>query len=152
MLLKAIHAQECKTSAKEKAKQVADKLLEMKLTSAAKKVEDGIEEPLAYMDFTSQHWTRIRTNNTIERLNREIKLRTRAIGAFPDGQSVLMLVCARLRHVAGTQWGTKRYCIQIVISITVYPDPIRVTDVLFVIRIDLCILIRYKITKSVSTS
>ena len=109
MLLKAIHAQECKTSAKEKAKQVADKLREMKLTSAAKKVEDGIEETLTYMDFPSQHWTRIRTNNTIERLNREIKRRTRAIGAFPDGQSALMLVCARLRHVAGTQWGTKRY-------------------------------------------
>jgi len=31
------------------------------------------------------------------------------IGAFPDGQSALMLVCARLRHVAGTQWGNKRY-------------------------------------------
>ncbi|SHO48703.1 IS256 family transposase [Anaerocolumna xylanovorans] len=111
MLLKAIHAQECKTSAKEKAKQVADKLREMKLTSAAKKVEDGIDETLTYMDFPSQHWTRIRTNNTIERLNREIKRRTRAIGAFPDGQSALMLVCARLRHVAGTQWGTKRYMI-----------------------------------------
>jgi transposase-like protein len=109
MLLKAIHAQECKASAKEKAKQVADKLREMKLASAAKKVEDGIEETLTYMDFPSQHWTRIRTNNTIERLNREIKRRTRAIGAFPDGQSALMLVCARLRHVAGTQWGTKRY-------------------------------------------
>jgi transposase-like protein len=109
MLLKAIHAQECKTSAKEMAEQVADKLRKMKLASAAKKVEDGIEETLTYMDFPSQHWTRIRTNNTIERLNREIKRRTRAIGAFPDGQSALMLVCARLRHVAGTQWGTKRY-------------------------------------------
>lgn len=109
MLLKAIHAQECKASANEKAEQVADKLRKMKLASAAKKVEDGIEETLTYMDFPSQHWTRIRTNNTIERLNREIKRRTRAIGAFPDGQSALMLVCARLRHVAGTQWGTKRY-------------------------------------------
>lgn len=85
------------------------KLREMKLSSAAKKLEDGIDETLTYMDFPTQHWTRIRTNNTIERLNREIKHRTRAIGAFPDGQSALMLVCARLRHVAGTQWGSKRY-------------------------------------------
>lgn len=74
-----------------------------------KKLQDGIEETLTYMDFSTQHWTRIRTNNTIERLNREIKRRTKAIGAFPDGQSALMLVCARLRHVAGTQWGTRRY-------------------------------------------
>lgn len=81
----------------------------MKLSSAAKKLEDGIDETLTYMDFPSQHWTRIRTNNTIERLNREIKRRTKAIGAFPDGQSALMLVCARLRHVAGTQWGVKLY-------------------------------------------
>ena len=77
----------------------------MKLSSAAKKLQDGIEETLTYMDFPTQHWTRIRTNNTIERLNREIKRRTKAIGAFPDVQ----LACARLRHVAGTQWGTRRY-------------------------------------------
>ena len=109
MMLKAIHAQECKAAAREKAAQVAEKLREMKLSAAAKKLEDGIEETLTYMDFPSQHWNRIRTNNTIERLNREIKRRTKAIGAFPDGQSALMLVCARLRHVAGTQWGAKRY-------------------------------------------
>ena len=55
------------------------------------------------------HWTRIRTNNVIERLNREIRRRTRVVGSFPDGNSALMLVCARLRHVAGTQWGNKKY-------------------------------------------
>lgn len=109
MMLKAIHAQESKEAAREKARQVTAKLQEMKLDAAAKKLEDGIEETLTYMDFPTQHWTRIRTNNTIERLNREIKRRTKAIGAFPDGQSALMLVCARLRHVAGTQWGAKRY-------------------------------------------
>lgn len=109
MMLKAIHSQESKEAAREKAAQVAEKLKEMKLSAAAKKLQDGIEETLTYMDFPTQHWSRIRTNNTIERLNREIKRRTKAIGAFPDGQSALMLVCARLRHVAGTQWGAKRY-------------------------------------------
>ena len=81
----------------------------MKLKEAAKKVEDGIEETLTYCDFPSEHWTRIRTNNMIERLNREIRRRTRVVGTFPDGNSALMLVCARLRHVAGTQWGNKKY-------------------------------------------
>ena len=71
--------------------------------------EDGIEETLAYCDFPSEHWSRIRTNNVIERLNREIRRRTRVVGSFPDGNSALMLVCARLRHVAGTQWGNKKY-------------------------------------------
>ncbi len=81
----------------------------MKLSKAAQKVQDSIEETLTYMEFPSQHWLRIRTNNTLERVNREIKRRTRTIGAFPDGNSALMLVCARLRHVAGSEWGTKRY-------------------------------------------
>ena len=45
----------------------------------------------------------------IERLNREIRRRTRVVGTFPDGNSALMLVCARLHHVAGAQWGSKKY-------------------------------------------
>ena len=108
-MLKAIHAQESKAAAREKAKQVAVTLREMKLKEAAKKVEDSIEETLTYMDFPYEHWLRIRTNNVIERLNREIRRRTRVVGTFPDGNSALMLVCARLRHVAGTQWGNKKY-------------------------------------------
>lgn len=71
-------------------------------------VETGIEETLTYCDFPSEHWTKIRTNNVIERMNREIRRRTRVVGAFPDGNSALMLVCARLRHVAGTQWGRQK--------------------------------------------
>jgi hypothetical protein len=31
------------------------------------------------------------------------------VGAFPDGNSALMLVSARLRHIAGTKWGTRKY-------------------------------------------
>ena len=108
-MLKAIHSQESKKAAREKAKAVVEELRSMKLKEAAKKVEDGIEETLTYCDFPSEHWTRIRTNNVIERLNREIRRRTRVVGSFPDGNSALMLVCARLRHVAGTQWGNKKY-------------------------------------------
>ena len=108
-MLKAIHAQESKEACREKAKTVVEELKAMKLKEAAKKVEDGIEETLTYCDFPDEHWTRIRTNNAIERLNREIRRRTRVVGCFPDGNSALMLVCARLRHVAGTQWGNKKY-------------------------------------------
>ena len=108
-MLKAIHAQESKAAAREKARQVVQDLREMKLPEAAKKVEVSMEETLSYMDFPYEHWQRIRTNNVIERLNREIRRRTRVVGTFPDGNSALMLVCARLRHVAGTQWGNKLY-------------------------------------------
>lgn len=108
-MLKAIHAQEDKTSAMEKAKAVAEKLREMKLKEAAEKVEKGVLETLAYMDFPREHWTKIHSNNAIERLNREIRRRTRVVGTFPDGHSALMLVCARLRHMEGSRWGTVPY-------------------------------------------
>ena len=108
-LLKAIHAQECKKASREKAKAVVAEPRAMKLKETAKKVEDGIDEALTYCDFPSEHWMRIRANNVIERLNREIRRRTRVAGTFPDGNSALMLVCARLRHVAGTQCGNKKY-------------------------------------------
>ena len=108
-MLKAIHAQEDKEAARERAAAVAAKLREMKLREAADKVEKGIEETLTYMDFPATHWTKLRTTNVLERLNREIRRRTKVVGTFPDGHSALMLVCARLRHVVSTVWGTKRY-------------------------------------------
>ena len=108
-MLKAIHAQESKKAAREKAKVVVEELRSMKLKEAAKKVEDGIEETLTHCEFPFEHWTGIRTNDVIERLNRDIRRRTRVVGSFPDGNSALMLVCARLRHGAGTQWGNKKY-------------------------------------------
>ena len=44
-----------------------------------------------------------------DRLMREIRRRTRVVGAFPDGESCLNLAAARLRHIASTDWSTKRY-------------------------------------------
>ena len=108
-MLKAIHAQEDRQAAKEKAPQVVEKLRAMKLAKAAEIVENGIEETLSYYALPPEHWRCLRTNNPLERLMREIRRRTRVVGAFPDGKSALMLVAARLRHVAGTRWGTKRY-------------------------------------------
>ena len=96
-------------AAREKARAVIAELREMKLKEAAKKVEDGIEETLTYCDFPPEHWTRIRTNNVMERLNREIRRRTRVVGTFPDGKSALMLVTARLKYVAESEWGSRRY-------------------------------------------
>ncbi len=108
-MLKAIHAQEDKVAALDKLEDVVDKLKEMKLFEAAKKVEETGKETLVYMDFPREHWRRIRTNNAMERLNREIRRRTRTVGAFPDGQSALMLVCARLRYMQDSLWGQKTY-------------------------------------------
>jgi putative transposase len=94
-MLKAIHAGEDLAAAREKA--------------PAELVEVAVEETLSYYAFPEEHWRRIRTNNPLERILREIRRRTRVVGAFPDGQSALNLAAARLRHIAGTAWSTKRY-------------------------------------------
>ena len=109
MMLKAIHAQESHEAATTKVSAVVAQLREMKLGKAASLVESAIGETLTYYRYPHQHWVRIRTNNPMERIMREIRRRTRVVGAFPDGQSALMLVAARLRHIAGTKWGTRRY-------------------------------------------
>jgi len=109
MMLKAIHASEDRQAAQEKAQAVIKKLEAQKLRQAASKVKESIHETLTYYDFPSAHWRRIRTNNPLERILREVRRRTRVVGAFPDGNSALMLVASRLRHIAGTRWGTRRY-------------------------------------------
>lgn len=108
-MLKAIHAQEDAAAARQKGQDVAMKLEAMRLSKAAEIVRLGVHETLSYMEFPREHWRRIKTNNPIERMNREIRRRTRVVGNFPDGHSALMLVCARLRHMSGTKWGQKRY-------------------------------------------
>lgn len=67
-MLKAIHA------------------VESREASAAKVVRDGYAETLAYCGMPREHWRRIRTNNAIERLNREIRRRTRVVGTFSRRQ------------------------------------------------------------------
>ncbi len=108
-MLKAIHAQEDRQAARDKANLVADKLDTMRLSQASMIVREGVDETLSYMAFPREHWTRIRTNNVLERIMREIRRRTRVVGNFPDGKSAVMLVAARLRHIAGTRWGKRVY-------------------------------------------
>jgi len=81
----------------------------MKLKGAAELLEEGAVETVSYYAFPSEHWRHIKTNNPLERILREVRRRTRVVGSFPDGHSALMLVAARLRHIAGTKWGTKKY-------------------------------------------
>ncbi len=107
--LKAVFSQEDQAASLKKAEEIAQRLRETKLKGAATTLENGIREALTYTEFPHEHWTRIRSNNGIERINREIRRRTNAVGCFPDGNSALMLVCARLRHVSASAWGTKKY-------------------------------------------
>ena len=105
----SIHASEDLEAARGKALAVLAKLREMILGKPAEALENGVEETLRYMSFLTEHWRILRTNNPLERVIREILRRTRVVGSFSDGNNALMLVAARVRHIARTKWGSKRY-------------------------------------------
>ena len=108
-MLKAIHAQESRQAAQEKTDVVIVELRRQRLTRAAKLIEESIGETLTYYAFPDGHWRKIRTNNPLERIMKEIRRRTKIVGAFPDGQSCLNLAAARLRHIASSHWCTRKY-------------------------------------------
>ena len=110
--LKAIHAQESLGAGLRKAEEVARELETSRLADAAKVIREGVAETLAYARFPMGHWRRVRTNNGIERLNREVKRRANAVGSFPDGRSAMMLAAVRCEYVADGSWG-KRRCLDI---------------------------------------
>ena len=94
----------------------ADRLLELmvsKYAPMAKKLADWLEEAvpegLSVFDFPAEHRRRLRTNNSLERLNREIKRRTRVASIFPNEASLLRLATAVLMEI-DDEWQTeKRY-------------------------------------------
>jgi putative transposase len=108
-MLKAIHAQESREAADKKAQAILEDLRATKMGKSADLVEQAVHETLTYYGFPDIHWQKIRTNNPLERIMKEIRRRTRVVGAFPDGQSCLNLAAARLRHIAGTTWSAKFY-------------------------------------------
>ena len=108
-MLKAIHAQESRAAAEEKVRAVLDQLRRQKMGKAAELVEHSIGETLTFYAFPDIHWRKIRTNNPLERIMKEIRRRTRVVGAFPDGESCLNLAAARLRYIAASKWATRKY-------------------------------------------
>lgn len=69
--------------------------------------EDNIPEGLTVFQFPSEHWRRIRTSNVLERVNKEIRRRTRVATIFPNEASCLRLVSAVLMEIS-EDWETGR--------------------------------------------
>lgn len=108
-MLKAIHAQENRTAAAEKMAAVIAELRTMRLGKAAGLLEEHGHETLTYYGYPDSHWLKLRTKIRFKQSMREIRRRTRAVGAFPDGKSCLNVATARLSHIAGTQWSARKY-------------------------------------------
>ena len=109
--LKAVFAQESREAALAKAGTATAKTESGKPGPAANRLREGIGETTTCLpgEPPSNHGIKPRTDNMIERLNREIRRRTRVAGGFPDSNSALMLVCARIRYVTADTWSDRRY-------------------------------------------
>ena len=62
-----------------------------------------------YRSFPRTHWRRIRTTNGLERINKELKRRTRVVGAFPSDQSFMRLGVSILIDINEEWLTTKKY-------------------------------------------
>jgi putative transposase len=82
-MLKAIHAQETRGTAEAKASAVVDELRRQRMGRAADLVDSHVSETLTYYAFPDCHWIKLRTNNPLERIMREIRRRTRVVAPFP---------------------------------------------------------------------
>lgn len=78
------------------------------LPEAVECLKNGFAAASRFYAFPKAHWARIRSNNGLERLNREIKRRTRKVGAFPDRASALRLITAVALDVTEV-WSKRRY-------------------------------------------
>lgn len=85
-------------SAKQKAAQII-KSFSKAAPEFTSWLEDNIEEGLACFNFSRTHQKRIRTTNGLERVNREIKRRTRVAVLFPNAESALRLVTGVLIEI-----------------------------------------------------
>jgi putative transposase len=72
-------------------------------------LEDGLGDALTFMAFPSAHWSRISSTNQIERINREIRRRTKVIGVFPNVASALRLIGMILLEQTEDWHADKRY-------------------------------------------
>ena len=72
-------------------------------------LEDGLSDALTFMAFPGEHWSRISSTNQIERINREIRRRTRVIGIFPNIASALRLIGMILLEQTEDWHTDKRY-------------------------------------------
>lgn len=84
------------------------RVMEERHPKAARILENAGEDMLAFMHFPSVHWRKIHSTNLVERLNREIKRRTRVVSIFPNEQSLTHLVGGVLEHYYLT-WAGERY-------------------------------------------
>lgn len=106
-LLKLVLTSPDITAAREQLKMVLD-ILRKRHPKAADIIEAAGEDFIAFMHFPAAHWRKLHSTNLVERLNRELKRRTRVVSIFPTDTSLKNLIGAVLERYYLT-WAGERY-------------------------------------------
>ena len=93
-------------TARQRAKDLADQY-RSKCPKAIETLEDGLEDSLTFLAFPSLDARKVSSNNMLERLNKEIRRRTRVVGIFPNPESYLRLVTTYLMEYS-EDWSVSR--------------------------------------------
>jgi transposase-like protein len=104
--LRAVFAASTRAQAQAAAEEAADRWRPTHPKLAAR-LEEGLEAALTCLGFPAEHRRRIRTTNGVERLNQELKRRTRVVRIFPNREALLRLVTA-LAMEQSEEWETGR--------------------------------------------
>ena len=94
-MVRTIFAQPDAATVVEQHRRIVDQL-EQRFPNAAALLEEAAADLLAFTAFPKEHWRQVWSNNSLERLNKEIRRRTDVVGIFPNRGAVTRLVGAVL--------------------------------------------------------
>lgn len=105
-MVRTIFAQPDADTVREQHRRIVDQL-ETRFPEAAQLLDEAAPDLLAFTGFPKEHWRQVWSNNSLERLNKEIRRRTDVIGIFPDRASIVRLVGAVLAE-QNDEWAVAR--------------------------------------------
>src|SRR6266480_3926350 len=105
-MIRTIFAQPDSATVHEQHRRIVDQL-ETRFPEAAALLEDAATDLLAFTSFPKEHWRQLWSNNSLERLNKEIRRRTDVVGIFPDRSAIVRLVGALLAE-QHDEWAVSR--------------------------------------------
>ena len=106
--IRTAFVQEDQDQARQQWRETADKLRK-RFPDLAERMDDAEDEVLAFMAFPKEHWPQLASTNSLERLNKEIKRRSRVVGIFPNSTAVVRLVGTLLSEQNDEWQVTRRY-------------------------------------------